>query len=907
MYRPFNQLMAVLGSNQRTEDRDLPFWRERILKSILISGLVLSLLAYLPALRIAFQEGFWDLALVDSFAYLIILLCLRFEKIKFEYRTLGILALIYLLGFFIIIKMGLSSGGPAWLFSAAVLAGVLLGLRMALVALAVNAFAILAIGWFMSTGNFGSHSGLFQSMERGFAAGASFIFLNAVTAVSVSALVGGLENTTRQKELTAKKLDQERVGLIRAKVSLRNEIEERKASEAALRESELRYKLLAENVTDVIWTVDFGLRFTYVSPSVEKLLGYQADNLLAQPVVNFLAPESQTLVTQKIAYLSEKLEKSVNQPFDLQNLEIQMIRKNGVEIWTEIQNSFFLTSQGEVAGIIGVARDITKRREYEEALKESENKYRNILESIDEGYYEVDLAGNFTFVNRAVCEILGYSKEELIGLNNRDYTTDETSKKLFKIFNSAFLSGKPKRIMDYEIIKKDGDVRILELSTALIKDDAGNPVGFRGIARDVTKRNPNRYFKSKLGGLGQYYIGPFNELGILDGNSRIGVKYTRERGQAIAETMDNGVDRELFFKTIKRDEITLDALDLLSTFCPCHLVKSPIEHAALVDLFFDRNGIYGKEGEQRRNTLCLIMHLIDELKNSGGEEGWPFGHHVFRAAAYTGSLPGEVPWNVPEALDGTRAAWAVYQRNETLSLACQGIFWVALTMIMESETAFRDTSDFAGHFLKSKEVVKALGKRKGQRFPDAVREMKSRMPGLKSWENAGHEFSLTQWIEENHAGEPHERTLQCGVDALLCLAVRENGGADPYGAFEFPDGYFTYYPINLKTFRGHCAETWAGLTLQEFLGWLAHRWGLETHLHVALRKLRGNGLNTFKLQPTENGLRVADEIPAPVYTAPRFRQGLRMLRDLGAVVPTDDEQYELTELGRKLLGETVGN
>jgi PAS domain-containing protein len=220
-------------------------------------------LAYLPALRIAFQEGFWDLALIDSFAYLIILLCLRFKKIKFEYRALGLLALIYLVGFYIIVKVGILSGGPAWLFSAAVLAGVLLGLRVALVALAVNAFAILGIGWLMSTGNFGSHSGLFQSMERGFAAGASFIFLNAVTAVSVSALVGGLENTTRQKELTAKKLDQERVGLIRAKVSLRNEIEERKASEAALRESELRYKLLAENVTDVIWTVDFGLRFTY--------------------------------------------------------------------------------------------------------------------------------------------------------------------------------------------------------------------------------------------------------------------------------------------------------------------------------------------------------------------------------------------------------------------------------------------------------------------------------------------------------------------------------------------------------------------------------------------------------------------------------------------------------------------
>jgi PAS domain S-box-containing protein len=215
-------------------------------------------------------------------------------------------------------------------------------------------------------------------------------------------------------------------------------------------------------------------------------------------VNELMAPDSRELVAQKVARVAERLARNGNRPFDLQNLEIKMLRRDGTPIWVEIQNSFFLDERGDVAGIIGVARDITRRIEYEQALKEGEAKYRSILESIDEGYYEVDLAGNFTFVNRSVCEILGYTREELIGMNNRDYTTEETSRKLYRMFNAVFSTGKPKRIMDYEIIKKDGDVRALELSTALIRSETGDPVGFRGIARDITKRKLAEKEKERL-------------------------------------------------------------------------------------------------------------------------------------------------------------------------------------------------------------------------------------------------------------------------------------------------------------------------------------------------------------------------------------------------------------------------
>jgi PAS domain S-box-containing protein len=124
----------------------------------------------------------------------------------------------------------------------------------------------------------------------------------------------------------------------------------------------------------------------------------------------------------------------------------------------------------------------------EEALKESEKKYRSILESIEEGYYEVDLAGNLTFFNDSMCRILGYSKGELLGMNNRQYMDQENAKKVYEIFNRVYISGKPDKGTDWKITGKDGLKRDIETSVSLIKDNEGPPSGFRGVARDITDR-----------------------------------------------------------------------------------------------------------------------------------------------------------------------------------------------------------------------------------------------------------------------------------------------------------------------------------------------------------------------------------------------------------------------------------
>jgi PAS domain S-box-containing protein len=124
----------------------------------------------------------------------------------------------------------------------------------------------------------------------------------------------------------------------------------------------------------------------------------------------------------------------------------------------------------------------------EKALSESEEKYRTILHSIEDGYYEVDLAGNLTFFNDALCKILGYSKDELMGMNNREYMSKVTADKVYQTFNQVYQTGKAAKAFDWETIRKDGTMRYFEASVSLMRDSDGKPIGFRGIGRDITER-----------------------------------------------------------------------------------------------------------------------------------------------------------------------------------------------------------------------------------------------------------------------------------------------------------------------------------------------------------------------------------------------------------------------------------
>src|SRR5512139_1247471 len=101
--------------------------------------------------------------------------------------------------------------------------------------------------------------------------------------------------------------------------------------------------------------------------------------------------------------------------------------------------------------------------------QERHEQYWNILESMEEGYYETGLTGTFTILNGSMCRIFGYSKEELMGMNDRQYLDNETAKRMNQVYNTVYRTGEPAKECDYEITRKDGTKGFIEASISLMK------------------------------------------------------------------------------------------------------------------------------------------------------------------------------------------------------------------------------------------------------------------------------------------------------------------------------------------------------------------------------------------------------------------------------------------------------
>jgi len=141
---------------------------------------------------------------------------------------------------------------------------------------------------------------------------------------------------------------------------------------------------------------------------------------------------------------------------------------------------------------------MNKRRAADDALRESEEKYRTILESIEEGYFEIDLEGNLTFFSDPFGKIVGYPRDALLGVNARHYTTPETAEKMAQIVERIRQTGVPEHVPDYAVMRKDGSIVELELSVSLMKDHDDRPIGFRGVLRDVSERKKAEVEKRQL-------------------------------------------------------------------------------------------------------------------------------------------------------------------------------------------------------------------------------------------------------------------------------------------------------------------------------------------------------------------------------------------------------------------------
>ncbi len=256
---------------------------------------------------------------------------------------------------------------------------------------------------------------------------------------------------------------------------------ERKRGEEALRESEEKYRTILENVEDGYYEVDLAGNLTAFNDSMCRISR---------------TPKEQLIGLNNRQYMDQENAKRVFQAFNevyktgrpRREFDWEITREDGSKACVEASISLRKDASGKPTGFRGIVRDITERKRTEDLLRQSEEKYRTIIENIQDGYFEVDLAGNFTFFNDTVCRHFGYTAEELKGMNYRQYMEEETAIRVSQHYVRVYRTGEPIKSLDFETTRKDGSRRTFDVSVSLIRDSEGKPVGFRGISRDVTER-----------------------------------------------------------------------------------------------------------------------------------------------------------------------------------------------------------------------------------------------------------------------------------------------------------------------------------------------------------------------------------------------------------------------------------
>jgi PAS domain S-box-containing protein len=190
------------------------------------------------------------------------------------------------------------------------------------------------------------------------------------------------------------------------------EINERTAAEGALRENEERYRFLAEKMVDIVWTMDLELRTTYVSPSVEKVLGFTAEERRSQTIEEMLPPESLLPIQAKL--LEElQIDKHHTDPDRSVTLEIEAYRKDGSTIWLENTMKVLRDPAGAMVGIYGVSRDVSGRKQAEHALNAEKEKLEALVKDAPFGMMMIDQENTFRYINPKFREILGYGLEDV--------------------------------------------------------------------------------------------------------------------------------------------------------------------------------------------------------------------------------------------------------------------------------------------------------------------------------------------------------------------------------------------------------------------------------------------------------------------------------------------------------------
>jgi PAS domain S-box-containing protein len=258
---------------------------------------------------------------------------------------------------------------------------------------------------------------------------------------------------------------------------LRRQVRKQEKLRKSLEKSEEKYRATVNSIEEGYYEVDLTGKYTFIDPAAGKFHGHSPDELIGTSYSDYTTPET----ADRIFQIFNEIYRT-GHPKKI--FDYQLIHRDGKIRDLEISVSLIRDAEGNPIGFRGIGWDATERK-IMEAKKE---RYRDFFENIEESCFEQDLAGNYTFINEAACRRFGYTREEILGMNFHDLTTPETAEKLVTVFNQVYQTGTPSELLDIEVFDKGKKPISIQTMASLIRDPGGNPIGFRGVARDITER-----------------------------------------------------------------------------------------------------------------------------------------------------------------------------------------------------------------------------------------------------------------------------------------------------------------------------------------------------------------------------------------------------------------------------------